>query len=326
MCPHAYYMTYVLGHQSPSGQAAEKGTIVHKVMECLAATQKSHQDKTFCFTADAIGEIDTSDHKYVGSDAFVDELIYKSYNHYTEQSSHHYTKRHWKECVKWSYDAITYCNGAFDPRNRNVVAPEGSFDFEIDEPWAKYDYTLPNGEHLKGNLSMKGTIDLITEVQPGVYEVIDWKTGRRLDWATGQEKTFKKLTTDPQLRVYHYALTKMYPDIDQFIMTIYFIKDGGPYTLAFTKDDISDTMKMIKDRFQEIKNSTIPRLIKSWKCTKICHFGKSAHPSGEIDPRTKEPYTICEYVAKKIRHEGMNTSLVEDINPSHHFDHYEAPG
>ena len=43
MCPQAYYMTYVLGHQSPSGQAAEKGTIVHKVMECLAQAKLAHQ-------------------------------------------------------------------------------------------------------------------------------------------------------------------------------------------------------------------------------------------------------------------------------------------
>ena len=326
MCPHAYYMTYVLGWQSPSGQAAEKGTIVHKVMECLAAAKKSHQDKTFSFVDDAIGEFDTSDTKYIASDSFVDELIHKSYEHYTKKSDHHYTPRHFKECSKWSYMAITDCNGAFDPRIRNVVAPEGSFDFEIDEPWAKYDYTLPSGEMLSGQLSMKGTIDLITEVKPGVYEVIDWKTGRRLDWATGKEKTFKKLTTDPQLRIYHYALSKMYPDVDQFVMTIYFIKDGGPYTLAFTRDDICDTIEMIKKRFTEIKKSSRPRLIKSWKCTKICHFGKTQHSSGEIDPKTGEPYTICEYVSNNIKLHGIDASVKQDINPDHHFDHYEAPG
>ena len=326
MCPHAYYLTYVLGHQSPSGVAAEKGTIVHKVMECLAQAKLAHQDGEDHYIDDHFGKMSVKDHDYVYSDAFVDDLIEKSYEHYTSRSDHHFTPKHRQECVKWSYDAITFCNGAFDPRKRDIVAPEGSFDFEIDEDWAKYDYETPDGQKISGNLSMKGTIDLITKVKDNVYEVIDWKTGRRLDWATGREKDFKKLTTDPQLRIYHYALSKMYPDIDQFIMTIYFIKDGGPYTLAFNKSDIEDTKRMIKKRFEEIKNSERPRLIRSWKCSRICHFGKTLHPSGAISSSTGEPMTICEYTANKIRTKGMDCSLVEDIREGHQFDYYQNPG
>tara|TARA_R100000664_G_scaffold34249_1_gene55769 strand:+ start:10566 stop:11543 length:978 start_codon:yes stop_codon:yes gene_type:complete len=325
MCPHAYYLTYVLGHSSPSGQKAEQGTIVHKVMECLAAAKKCHQDQTNTFVDDAFGEM-TVDYEYMYTDEYIKELIERSIDHYTKSSLHHWQPRHFKECRKWSWDAIEYCNGAFDPRKRNIVEPEGAFNFEIDEDWSNYEYELPSGEALSGKLSMKGTIDLITEVRPGIYEVIDWKTGRRLDWATGKEKTYKKLTTDPQLRIYHYALSKIYPDIEQFIMTIFFIKDGGPYTLSFTKDDMEDTKKMIKKRFQEIKRTKVPSLKKSWKCTRICHFGKNEHPSGEINPKTGNPHTICSYVANKIRKKGMNASLVEDINPNHHFDYYEAPG
>ena len=326
MCPHAYYLTYVLGHQSPSGVAAEKGTIVHKVMECLAHSKLAHQQNKDHYIDDHFGKMCVKDHDYVYSDKIVDDLIELSYDHYTKKSDHHYTPRHFKDCHKWSYQAITHCNGAFDPRNRDIVAPEGAFDFEVEEDWAKYEYDLPSGEKISGQLSMKGTIDLITKVRDGVFEVIDWKTGRRLDWATGKEKDFKKLTTDPQLRIYHYALSKMYPDVEQFIMTIYFIKDGGPYTLAFTKDDIADTKKMLKKRFEEIKNSERPRLIRSWKCSKICHFGKTLHDSGKLSPKTGEPMTICEYTAEKIREKGMNTSLVEDIKEGQKLDYYQSPG
>ena len=326
MCPQAYYLTYVLGHQSPSGQAAEKGTIVHKVMECLAAATLSHQNREDSFMDEHFGNMDVSDHKYIYSDKFVDDLVDQSYEYYTDKSDHHYTPRHYKHCKEWSYQAITHCDGSFDPRNRNIVSPEGAFDFEIDEPWAKYSYIAPDGTQLDGNLSMKGTIDLITEERPNVYEVIDWKTGRRLDWATGKEKDFKRLTTDPQLRIYHYALSKMYPNVDQFIMTIYFIKDGGPYTLAFTKDDMKDTLDMIRKRFEEIRDCHTPQLKKSWKCTKICHFGKNAHPSGIIDPETGDPFTICQYVAQKIRSKGLDVSLAEDMAPGHKFDYYQAPG
>ena len=36
MCPQQYMMEYILGIRSPSNQKADKGTIVHKVMEILA--------------------------------------------------------------------------------------------------------------------------------------------------------------------------------------------------------------------------------------------------------------------------------------------------
>ena len=82
---------------------------------------------------------------------------------------------------------------------------------------------------------------------------------------------------------------------------------------------------MIRKRFEEIKNVNVPLLKKSWKCNRICHFGKTAHPSGIINPDTGEPMTMCEFVARKIRSKGMNVSLAEDISEGHQFDYYEAP-
>ena len=95
----------------------------------------------------------------------------------------------------------------------------------------------------------------------------------------------------------------MYPDIDQFIMTIYFIKDGGPYTLAFTRDDIEETKEMLRKRFESIRDSKVPQLKKSWKCTKICHFGKNDHPSGIINPETG--------IKSKIK--NVNSKLIKNI-------------
>ena len=71
----------------------------------------------------------------------------------------------------------------------------------------------------------------------GVIEVIDWKTGRRLNWATGEEKTYEKLLEDPQLLLYNYAISKLFPEYEQAIMTIYYIRDGGPFSMCFDKPD-----------------------------------------------------------------------------------------
>ena len=42
-CELQYFITYNLGYQSPSGKKAQLGTMIHKVMECLAACTKDIQ-------------------------------------------------------------------------------------------------------------------------------------------------------------------------------------------------------------------------------------------------------------------------------------------
>ena len=148
-------------------------------------------------------------------------------------------------------------------------------------------------------------------------------TGRRLDWATGEEKTYKKLCSDPQLRLYHYALSKLYPDMDQIIMTIYFINDGGPFTMAYSKEDLVETEQMLKKRFEEIRDNVRPSLITNpyhkWKCSKICHYGKTQHPK---DPSK----TICEYINCQTRKIGIDGVVKAETVPGHHVGFYQAPG
>ena len=66
-CQMQYFITYALGHRSISGKKAQLGTIVHKVMECLAACKKELQDtgkKTkLSITDDALGEINFTQKK-----------------------------------------------------------------------------------------------------------------------------------------------------------------------------------------------------------------------------------------------------------------------
>ena len=42
-----------------------------------------------------------------------------------------------------------------------------------------------------------------------------------------EEKDYDKLTNDPQILLYYYAISKMFPEYAQSIMTIFYIKDGG---------------------------------------------------------------------------------------------------
>jgi len=329
MCEQQYFGEYVLGWRGPSGQKADKGTITHKVLEILAVIKKAQQDNLDTVDDDVFGLINIQDYN-------LDKIIEKVYEYYTQQTQHHkWSPKDLKDCRAWVYKAIEFNNGMFDPRNRNVLCPEQHFDFEISKPWAKYSYNI-GSQTIAGNLAMKGTIDLITLVNEDTIEIIDWKTGRRLDWATGEEKTQEKLEKDPQLRIYHYAIKHLYPHIKHIMFSIYFINDGGPFTICFNDSDLADTENMLRAKFEAIKSSRKPRLNKSWMCSKLCHFGKTTFENTNIESITEyrdgqvcrvgQKMTKCEQIKHDLDLYGIDTTMELYKHPNHSFGSYKAPG
>lgn len=329
MCEQQYFFEYVLGYRGPSNQKADKGTIVHKVLEILAIIKQSEQNgQQFC-EDDILGQIDTKQYN-------LDTMTTDVYNYYSSKFHHHkWTEKDLKDCKLWVEKAITYNDGMFDPRNREILCPEQHFDIVIDKPWAKYKYNTSQGV-LEGTLAIKGTIDLITKVADNTIEIVDWKTGRRLNWATGQEKTQEKLEDDPQLRIYHYAIQKLYPDIEHVMVTIFFINDGGAFSVHFDKSDLPKTESMLRDKFEVIKQTRKPRLNKSWMCSKLCHFGKSTFENSKVlpiieyrDNQTCQKDTFmtkCEQVKHDIELKGIDAVVDEYTVPGYTVGKYKAPG
>jgi hypothetical protein len=329
MCEQQYFFEYVLGYRGPSNQKADKGTIVHKVLEILAIIKQSQQNNIVTFEDDIVGQVNVEAYN-------IDTLTEQVYQYYTSRFSHHkWTAKDFTDCRLWVEKAITYNNGMFDPRNRNILCPEQHFDIVIDKDWSKYKYKLSEGT-LEGNLAIKGTIDLITQVGDNTIEIIDWKTGRRLNWATGQEKTQEKLEEDPQLRIYHYAIQKLYPHIDHIMVTIFFINDGGAFSVIFDKSDLPKTESMLRDKFEIIKKTQKPRLHKSWMCSKLCHFGKSTFENSNVLPileyrdnqlcQKNTHMTKCEQIKHDIELKGINNVVDEYTVPGYTVAKYKAPG
>ena len=333
-----YYMEYVLGWRGPSNKKADKGTIVHKALEVVAVCQKGLQDGKKIIVDEHIGRVSTSNHK----PEYLNKVIARVYEYYTSRIPHHtWTARDAKDCQQWVWKALNYNDGMFNPHNRNIVAAEPHFDFTIDADWAKYAYNVED-EQITGSLAMKGTIDLVTDLGDGVYEVIDWKTGRRLDWATGQQKTQSSMFADAQLRIYHYALKHMFPDVSSFLITIYFINDGGAFTLHFQDQDLVETEEMLKQKFEFIKNTDDPKTIRqldasqSWKCSKLCHHGKTTFEDTHVKPLTErrvqqrtrhgETMTKCEQTRYMIKKYGMDWVTEHLAHPDHQIGLYQAPG
>tara|TARA_B100001778_G_scaffold333803_1_gene343234 strand:- start:513 stop:1388 length:876 start_codon:yes stop_codon:yes gene_type:complete len=291
-------------------------------MEVLAGCQHLQQDgKKMLLSDDALGDIKFN-RKKLQSDDFVEDILKQSYDWYTSSCVHKYTNGDYKFCKDLTWQAINYNKGMFDPRNRKIVAAEPHFDIEIDEDWAKFDYEMPDGKKITGNLAIKGTIDLVTEVEDGIIEVVDWKTGQRKDWTTGEEKTYEKLLTDPQLLLYNYAISKLFPDYEQAIMTIFYVRDGGPFSMCFDASDREKFLEMLKLRFQQISRNQTPKPMSytrnHWKCNKLCHFYKNNWPGTDQN--------MCIYTEEHLKKHGMDETVKRCTAEGFSVGHYEAPG
>jgi hypothetical protein len=140
--------------------------------------------------------------------------------------------------------------------------------------------------------------------------VLDYKTGRRLNWATGEEKTYEDLQKDKQLLLYYYALKNLYPDWS-FYVSIYYINDGGIFDLVFDESDYEKAEQILKEKFQDIKNNKVPRQLSKeqahWKCQKLCKFSETFEDTGK---------NACQHFHDMIQSKGIDyvTEKYADIS------------
>lgn len=326
-----YFINYVLGWPTDSNKKADIGTMAHKVMEVMAGLKKFQQDKPnnkwLVVEDDVCGKVRISKDRLFSNEV-VDELCDISFDNYREKFNFHKwlpsDRRSVKELVNIF---ISQNNGQFDPRYRNIHHPEPHFDIPIEEDWAKYEYEI-NGKTVAGQLAIKGTIDLVTLVNEDTIEVIDWKTGRRMNWATGEEKDFDKLNKDPQLLLYFYAISKLYPEYPNRIMSIFFCKntegkyDPKPFSMCFDESDEERFLSMLKKRFEEIKANTNPKLLdpnrKNFRCKSMCTFCKNNWKDTDEN--------MCIFIEKHIKKHGMEKTIQDCTRPGFDIGFYSPPG
>ena len=286
-CEQAFFGEYVLGHKGGSNQKAEMGNVFHKVFECLALIKIGRDKNLPHIDIEDIGVVNTQDYH-------LPTLIDKSYQYYVRQSKHDWTDTHYKDIVKWVDKALEYRNGLCNPLNLDIVDVEKSFDIEIKADWAKYDFTL-KGKQYKGNFKIKGNIDLITRYSDGLIQITDYKTGRRINWGSDlNEKDYKKFENDPQLKIYYYALANLYPK-DDIIISIYYVNDGGIFSIPFDRSQLPEIEDMLRKRFLAIQNNKKPKLLSAsrshWKCKKLCAFSKEF----------KDGKCLCELLSEELK-------------------------
>lgn len=319
-CELSYFIVYNLGYQQDSQKKANLGTITHKVLEILAQCKKKTQDKMtprMSIVDEELGKIAFTNGTLF-SPEFVEQMLLLSFKHYTESDSiNSYDDKDLIFCRNMVESAISHNHGQFDPRNRNIIATEPRFDIDIDEDWALFEW-----EGKQHRLSIKGTIDLVTRADDGVIEIIDWKTGQRKNWATGKIKTYEDLHDDIQLLLYHYAVKKLFPEYKQAILSIFFLRDGGPFSLCFDEADDEKFLKKLKENFDAIRQNIMPKPINDkrndFRCTRLCTFYKNNWPGSNK--------RMCNYVEDHIKTYGIDVTQRELIKPGFKLGYYSAPG
>ena len=298
-CEQKYFLQYNLSLKDKTNKKALMGTITHKVMQTLG-------DKKVAMNKG----LDIVEDEETGKNLTLEEcddlklLNDIAFDYYTEAFPEvNITDADRRTCLRWAEKAVAYKDGMFDPRNQDVHATELFFDIEIDKPWAKYKY-LVGDEVIEGNLSIKGTVDLIIDNGNNFYEILDYKTGKRINWATGEEKTYDKLQKDTQLLLYYYALRNMYPEAE-FSVSIYYINDGGVFSMVFDDSDYHKAENILRKKFEYIRDVEHPRLLSKhnshWKCQKLCRFSS---PYKEGADRS-----ICQYLSDYVKQYGVEKTV-----------------
>jgi len=302
MCEMKYFFQYVLGMKDQTNKKAVLGTVFHRVMQVLADKKKAQSDGKRKLKNDDIQDLTFAQCDDI---EFVTGLCFEYYKHHEDDVD--LTPKDLQTCIGWVYKALAYNNGCMDPRNQNINATEQFFDIEIKKDWAKYRYEI-NGQVFDGYLSIKGTVDVIIKESDLYFQVLDYKTGRRLNWATGKEKTYEDLHSDKQLLLYYYALKNLFPERN-FYVSIYYVNDGGVFDIVFTEEDYYKAENMLRKKFEDIRSIELPKQLsadqQNWKCTKLCKFSEQYENSGK---------TTCQYFHDLIRSKGMDTVVCEHAN------------
>jgi hypothetical protein len=100
----------------------------------------------------------------------------------------------------------------------------------------------------------------------------------------------------------------MFPQYKNRLLTIHFINDGGPFTVAFSDEDRKETLSIIEKTFKNIKWNQLPTRLKEsnasdrWKCKSVCHFGKTKTAAG---------CSICDTIHSYVVGNGIDQTILE---------------
>jgi len=165
-----------------------------------------------------------------------------------------------------------------NPKNFNIIDLETRFNLDITE-----------------DITLAGIIDRIDKLEDGSFEIIDYKTGKKLP-------SQQDIDNDFQLSIYNMAITDRWPKLDQPIkLSLYYLKHGIKLSSLRTPEQIAQTKQIILDIIEEIKKGNFvptPNALCDWcgyqkECPMFQHkFKKEEKKDIDIKAVLKEYYEL----------------------------------
>lgn len=127
------------------------------------------------------------------------------------------------------------------PWNFNVLDLESRFEITVEDPKTGIVHILA------------GIMDRIDKSDDTHYEIIDYKTSRKM-------KSQDALDNDFQLSLYHLALTKRWPHIDPgaIALSLYYVKHNEKLSTARTSAQTEETKQHLLEIIRDIETRTSP--------------------------------------------------------------------
>lgn len=193
------------------------------------------------------------------------------------------------------------------PWNYNVIDLESRFEVIIGDPLGKESYILT------------GVLDRLDKLDDDTYEIIDYKTGRRLPSQANVDQ-------DLQMSIYNLGLINRWPHLKnkKIKLSLYYLRHGEKLSTSRREDELEETKNKIINLVREIKKReknndfpATPSVLCDWCGYKsICPmwrhlYQKEKTPNeSEIKEIIKEYFEIKEQENKnKLRLEGLKSRI-----------------
>lgn len=137
-------------------------------------------------------------------------------------------------------------------------------------------FEIPINEHI-----LAGKIDRIDKLEDGIFEIIDYKTTRKMP---SQET----IDSDLQLSIYRLGLNRLWPNLDspKVKLSLYYLKHGIKLSTYKTNEQLERTKQHIINIIKEIQKNDfkpIPSILCDW-CgyKKICPMWRHKYQEPQI--------------------------------------------
>ncbi len=192
-------------------------------------------------------------------------------------------------------DMLKKFHAGFKPGLRNIVATEKRFQIPL------------NDKHV-----LSGIIDRIDKLPISSFEVIDYKTSKKLPTQIDVDK-------DKQLCIYNLAINSLWPEAKDIRLTLYFLKFDQQLTTTRRADEVESIKNEIIDTAEkiEVEKEFLPKdnALCDWcDYQKMCPLRKH-----KFTPNEKlEKNTIDDIVADYLAAHDTINNLEPQIHK--HFD------